>query len=114
MGLFVPRTAIRIGKCSIKVQGKILVKLASKNLPKIGAHAKIKRNGQFKVIGEVIEVIGLTQNPWIVISAPKNCFNIVQQEEDVFTEDPSLEEKRKKRRKVRKQKRKRSLYLKSK
>lgn len=105
MGILVSQTPISIGKCSIKVQGKILVKLAGKNLPKIGARAKIKRNGQYKVIGEVIEVIGSTRNPWIVILPLKSSFKTVQHEENIFTEDRSQWEKGKKRKKVRKQKR---------
>lgn len=108
MGLLVPPTPIRIGRCSIKVQGKVIVKLMVENLPKIGANAKIKRNSNFKSVGEVIEVIGSTQNPWIVISAPKKYFNLIQLEEDVFTEDRSQFERGKKRKKVRKQKKKRS------
>ena len=91
---------LRIGKCSIKVQGKILVNLAGKNLPKIGARAKIRRDGQFKLIGEVVEVIGSTRNPWIVISVSKGFFNLVQYEEDVFTEDRSQRDKGKKRKKA--------------
>lgn len=108
MGLLVPSTPIRIGRCSIKVQGKVIVKLTSNNLPKIGANAKIKRNSNFKSVGEVIEVIGSTQNPWIVISAPKKYFNLIQLEENVYTEDRSQFDKGKKIRKVRKQKKKRS------
>ncbi|MFX0209767.1 MAG: hypothetical protein ACFFDT_27545, partial [Candidatus Hodarchaeota archaeon] len=108
MVLFVSQTPIRVGKCSKKVQGKIIVKLAIKNLPKIGARAKIKRNGQFKAIGEVIEVIGSTQNPWIVISASPSSFNIVQNDENIFTEIRSQGEKKKKKKRVRKKKRKRS------
>ncbi|MFX0014545.1 MAG: hypothetical protein ACFFB2_05295 [Promethearchaeota archaeon] len=77
----------KIGKCSIKIQGKILVELADKNLPKIGAHAKIKRNNHFRKIGEVLEVIGSTRNPWVVISTPKSSFNMVRYEECIFTED---------------------------
>ncbi|UCG90516.1 MAG: hypothetical protein JSU57_01945 [Candidatus Heimdallarchaeota archaeon] len=103
-----PQTPIKIGKCSIKVQGKIIVKLAIKNLPKIGARAKIKRDGQFKVIGEVIEVIGSTRNPWVVISSPQSSFNMIQHEENIFTEERSQREKKKKKKRVRKQKRKRS------
>ncbi|MFX0151819.1 MAG: hypothetical protein ACFFAJ_13610, partial [Candidatus Hodarchaeota archaeon] len=68
MGLFMSHIVTRIGKCSIKVQGKILVQLEGKNLPKIGSEALIKRNNQFKVIGAVTEAIGSTQNPWIVVS----------------------------------------------
>lgn len=108
MGLFLPQAPIKIGKCLIKVQGKILVQLEDENLPKIRSLANIQRNGQFKKIGEVVEVIGSTQKPWIVISAPQSSFNMVQLEEYIFTEDRSQRKKVKKRKKGRSQKRKRS------
>ncbi|MFX1286177.1 MAG: hypothetical protein ACFFB5_21215 [Promethearchaeota archaeon] len=99
-------TPIRVGKCSKKVQGKIIVKLETKNLPKIGARVKIQRNGHFKTIGGVIEVIGSTRNPWIVISASPSSFNIVQYDENIFTEERSQREKKKKKRKVKRHKKK--------
>ncbi len=102
------QTPIKVGKCSKKVQGKIIVKLTVKNLPKIGSRAKIRRNGHFKAIGEVIEVIGSTRNPWIVISASPSSFNMVQYDDNIFTEERSQREKKKKKKRVRKQKRNRS------
>ncbi|UCE15111.1 MAG: hypothetical protein JSV04_07995 [Candidatus Heimdallarchaeota archaeon] len=85
-----------IGKCSIIVQGKILVNLEGKNLPKIGTYAKIRREGKFKEIGEVVEVIGSTRNPWIVISARKGSLRTIQHEETVYTEDYPKRERKKK------------------
>ena len=108
MGLFLSQASNKIGKCLIKVQGKILVQLKGEKLPKIRSLAKVKRNGQFKKIGEVIEVIGSTRNPWIVISVPQKSFNMVQLEENIFTEERSLRKKGKEKKKIRRQKRKRS------
>lgn len=101
------QTPTRIGKCSIKVQGKILVKLEG-NLPKIGAQAKIKRDRHFEVIGEVIEAIGSTRNPWIVISAKKSLFSAVQPKDDIFTGDPPQRARKRKKKYVRKHTKKRS------
>ncbi|MFX0122925.1 MAG: hypothetical protein ACFFAE_04750 [Candidatus Hodarchaeota archaeon] len=102
------QTLIKIGKCSIKVQGKILVQLEDEKLPKIRSLAKVKRNSQFKKIGEVIEVIGSTRKPWIVISTPRDLFNMVQLEEKIFTEERPQSKKGKKKKNVRKLRRKRS------
>jgi rRNA processing protein Gar1 len=99
---------IKIGKCVIKIQGKIIVQLEGNKLPKIRSLAKVKRNGKFKKIGEVTEVIGTTRKPWIVISASQNLFNMVQLEENVFTEERSQRKKGNEKKKARKQKRKRS------
>jgi rRNA processing protein Gar1 len=87
--------AIIIGKCSIKVQGKILVQLEGKNLPKIGSEALIKQNNQFKVIGAITEAIGSTQNPWIVISPKKDELKVVQLNEVLYSCDHSKKNKRK-------------------
>ncbi|MHA2223664.1 MAG: hypothetical protein ACXAC8_00420 [Candidatus Hodarchaeales archaeon] len=100
------REPTRIGKCSIKVQGKILVKLEG-NQPKIGVRAIIKKNGKELVVGEVNEVIGSTRNPWIVISAQKGGFNLIQLEESVYTDDQPVQSKKRKKKKSRNQKRKR-------
>lgn len=107
MGYLVSQAPTRIGKCSIKVQGKILVKLEG-NLPKIGALAKIKKDNHFKVIGEVTEAIGSTRNPWIVISVKKNLFNSVQPKEDIFTGDSPQRDRKRKKKHIRKHPRKRS------
>ena len=107
MGYFVSQAPTRIGNCSIKVQGKILVKLEG-NLPKIGSYAKIKRDNHFKVVGEVIEAIGSTRNPWIVISAKKDLFDVIQPKEDIFAEDPPQRDRKRKKKHFRKQNRKRS------
>ncbi|UCG03601.1 MAG: hypothetical protein JSW11_06355 [Candidatus Heimdallarchaeota archaeon] len=103
-----PQTPIRIGKCSIKIQGKILVQLENEKLPKIRSLAKVKRNSQFKKIGEVIEVIGSTRKPWIVISAPQSSYKMVQLEEYIFTQERSQKKKGKEKKKARKSKKKRS------
>ncbi|MFX0051155.1 MAG: hypothetical protein ACFE8U_07675 [Candidatus Hermodarchaeota archaeon] len=85
----------RIGKCSIKVQGKILVQLEGKNLPKIGSEALIKQNNQFKVIGAVTEAIGSTQNPWIVVSPKNDELKVVKLDEVLYSCDHSKKNKRK-------------------
>ncbi|MFX0141993.1 MAG: hypothetical protein ACFFDN_50620 [Candidatus Hodarchaeota archaeon] len=82
--------------------------MENEKLPKIKSLAKIKRDGQFKKIGEVIEVIGSTRNPWIVISAPQNSYKMVQFEENIFTQERSQKKKGKEKKKARKSKRKRS------
>lgn len=102
MGILVVQKYIEIGKCSIIVQGKVLVKLEGKNLPKIGTFAKVKRKGKFVKIGEVIEVIGSTRNPWIVILAKRSSFETIQHEETIFTENLPKQEKKKKRKKSQK------------
>ena len=103
-----PQAPTKIGKCSIKTQGKILVQLEDEKLPKIKSIAKVKRKGNFKKIGEVIEVIGSTRRPWIVISASQNSFNLVQLEENIFTEERSQWRKKKGKKKDRRMKKKRS------
>ena len=108
MGFILPQAPTKIGKCSIKTQGKILVQLEDEKLPKIRSLAKVKRKDRFVKIGEVIEVIGSTRKPWIVISASQNTFNLVQLEENIFTEERSLRKKGKEKKKIRRQKRKRS------
>ena len=77
---------VLIGKCSVKTQGKILIQLDGINLPKIGSKAFIKKNGKHKIIGEVIEAIGSTQSPWIVISANKLIIQEVQINEEIYAQ----------------------------
>jgi rRNA processing protein Gar1 len=108
LGLILPQAPIKIGKCSIKTQGKILVQLEDEKLPKIKSLAKVKRKGHFKKIGEVIEVIGSTRKPWIVISASQNSFNLVKLEENIFTEERFQRRKKKDKKKDRRKKKNRS------
>ena len=108
MGFILPQAPVKIGKCSIKTQGKILVQLEDEKLPKIRSLAKVKRKDRFVKIGEVIEVIGSTRKPWIVISASQNTFNLVQLEENIFTEDISHKKRKKDKRKDRRMRRNRS------
>ena len=75
-----------IGKCSVKTQGKILIQLDGINLPRIGSKAFIKKDGKHKIIGEVIEAIGSTQGPWIVISVNKVSFQEIQINEEIFAQ----------------------------
>lgn len=103
-----PQVPTKIGKCSIKTQGKILVQLEDEKLPKIKSIAKVKRKTDFKKIGEVIEVIGSTRRPWIVISASQNSFNLVQLDENIFTEERSQWRKKKGKKKDRRFKKNRS------
>jgi rRNA processing protein Gar1 len=78
---------VLIGKCSVKTQGKILVQLSGVNLPRMGSKAFITREGKQKIIGEVNEAIGLTNNPWIVISVKKALFQQIQVNEEIFTHE---------------------------
>jgi len=87
MGILVVNTPIRIGKCAVKTQGKFLVHLSGINLPKFGSRALIKKDGKEKYVGEVSEAIGLTQNPWIVISAKKAAFDRMVVNEVIYTQD---------------------------
>ncbi|MFW9903097.1 MAG: hypothetical protein ACFFFH_02080 [Candidatus Thorarchaeota archaeon] len=103
-----PQAPIKIGKCSIKTQGKILVQLEDEKLPKIKSLAKVKRKDHFKKIGEVIEVIGSTRKPWIVISASPNSFNLVEFEENIFAEERSHWKKKKDKKINRRKKKNRS------
>jgi rRNA processing protein Gar1 len=108
VGLILLKVPIKIGKCSIKTQGKILVQLEADKLPKIKSLAKVKRKGHFKKIGEVTEVIGSTRKPWIVISASQNSFNLVHLDENIFTEERSQRKKKKDKKKDTRTKRNRS------
>ncbi|MHA2474567.1 MAG: hypothetical protein ACXAES_15200 [Promethearchaeota archaeon] len=87
MGIIVVNSPIRIGKCAVKTQGKLLVHLSGINLPKIGARALIKKNGNEKYIGEVSEAIGSTQSPWIVISTKKAQFDKVAVNDVIYIQD---------------------------
>ena len=97
---------MHIGKCTEKVQGKIIVRLNGINLPKIGSKAFIKKDGKEKTIGEVSEAIGSTQKPWIVISANKSGFNFVELNEEIFTKEIPQSRKSKKFRRERKKSKK--------
>jgi len=77
---------VLIGKCSVKTQGKILIQLDGINLPRIGSKASIKKDGKHKIIGEVIEAIGSTQSPWVVISVNKLIFQEIQINEEIFAQ----------------------------
>ena len=66
-------SSMRIGKCAVKAQGKVLVQLKGINLPKIGSKAFVSKEGKSRPLGDVVEAIGSTQRPWIVISASKNA-----------------------------------------
>jgi len=108
LGFILPQAPVKIGKCSIKTQGKILVQLEDEKLPKIRSLAKIKRKDRFIKVGKVIEVIGSTRKPWIVISAPQNMYNLVQLEENIFTEERSQKKIKRDKKKDRRMKRNRS------
>jgi rRNA processing protein Gar1 len=103
MGWLVSQTPMRIGNSTIKAHSKLIVQLEGNKLPKIGSRAKIKRKDSFLDIGEVVEVIGTTKKPWIVILFKKENYNVLQEGESIFTED-----RRKKEKKQRKKKRGRS------
>jgi rRNA processing protein Gar1 len=102
MGFFVSSPSNRIGKCSIKIQGKIIVKLEGANIPKIGSRAMIKKNGDFKFIGEITEAIGSTRDPWLVISTKKREFKIVNYGEVVYVDDSHTRNKFRRKRKRKK------------
>ncbi len=89
-------SSMKIGKCTIKTQGKVLVQLKGINLPKIGSKAFVSKDGKSKPLGEVVEAIGSTQSPWIVISANKKAFQHVQIDDEIFTQDKIKRKKSKK------------------
>lgn len=88
-----PRDPVRLGICATKIQGKILVQLKEGNLPKIGTRTVIKRNGMFKEIGAIIEVIGSTRSPWIVIAVIKGMYQLIRPEDVVFTREGPVRKK---------------------
>jgi rRNA processing protein Gar1 len=98
----------RIGKCTVKTQGKIIAKLEGKNIPKLGSYSYINVDGKFKSIGEVVEAIGSTQNPWIVVSPDKGKFGIVNVDEILFTKEHPEKKKIGKGKKRRRLKKRRS------
>lgn len=99
LGLPVSQTPMRIGNSTIKAQRKLIVQLEGKKLPKIGSRAKIKRKDRFMDIGEVVEVIGTTKKPWIVILAKKEKLKTLKDGESIFTEESTKKEKRQHKRK---------------
>ena len=109
MGNILANAPVRIGKCAVKAQGKILVHLNGINLPKIGARALIKADGKDRYIGEVSEAIGSTQSPWIVITAKKSTFDRVKVDEVIYTQDVLKLKKSKKFRRKKKLEKKRKI-----
>jgi rRNA processing protein Gar1 len=87
---------MQIGKCTIKTQGKILVQLKGINLPKIGSKAFISKEGKSRQLGEVVEAIGSTQHPWIVISANKKAYEHIQVNDEIYTVEKIKRKKSKK------------------
>jgi rRNA processing protein Gar1 len=102
-------SVMHIGKCTKKVQGKLIVLLNGINLPKIGSKAFVKKDGKEIIIGEVSEAIGSTQKPWIVISTNKKGFGYVELNEEIFTKEIPQSRKFKKKRYNRKKPRKRKI-----
>ncbi len=99
MGLHVSQTPMRIGNSTIKAQNKLIVQLEGEKLPKIGSRVKIKRKDSFLDIGEVIEIIGTTKKPWVVVLAKKERLKILQEGESIFTsESPKKVKKQRKKR----------------
>jgi rRNA processing protein Gar1 len=74
----------RLGICTTKTQGKILVQIKEGKLPKIGTRTVVKRNGAYREIGEIIEVIGSTRSPWIVIAVKKEMYPLVSSDDVVY------------------------------
>ena len=89
------RDPVRLGICAKKTQGKILVQLKEGQLPKIGTRTVIKRNGIFKEIGKILEVIGSTRNPWIVISVNQGMYQLVRSEDVIFSQESRVRKKTK-------------------
>ncbi|MHA1972232.1 MAG: hypothetical protein ACTSW1_04520 [Candidatus Hodarchaeales archaeon] len=86
-----------IGSNSISSQGKIIVRLEGRNLPKIGANAQIKRHGKYQTIGRIVEAIASTRSPWIVIVLKKGKSSLVKEGEMIFaSNEPSRRNKKKK------------------
>ncbi|MHA2154585.1 MAG: hypothetical protein ACXABU_04545 [Candidatus Hodarchaeales archaeon] len=89
-------SSMRIGKCTVKAQGKVLVQLKGINLPKIGSKAFVSYEGKSKPLGEVVEAIGSTQSPWIVISANKHAYQTIQINDEIYTQEKLKRKKSKK------------------
>ena len=89
-------SSMRIGKCTVKTQGKVLVQLKGINLPKIGSKAYVDIEGKSKSLGDVVEAIGSTQSPWIVISASKAAYERVQINDEIVTHELKKRKKSKK------------------
>ena len=89
-------SSMRIGKCTVKAQGKVLVQLKGINLPKIGSKAFVSKEGKSRPLGEVVEAIGSTMSPWIVISANKNAYHHIQIDDEIYTQDKIKRKKSKK------------------
>ena len=87
---------IIIGKSPILSQGKIIVQLIGESLPKIGSSVLIKQNKKFNRIGEILEVIGSTKKPWLVIAVAKNKIALLSEEETLFSAPKSDRPKQKK------------------
>ena len=95
-GLVMTPSTMKIGKCTIKTQGKILVQLNGINLPKMGSKAFVLREGKSRPFGEVVEAIGSTQNPWIVVAANKKGYEDIQLNELIYTQEKMKRKKSKK------------------
>jgi rRNA processing protein Gar1 len=98
----------RLGKCTAKTQGKIIVKLEGKNIPKLGSPSYINVDGKFKSIGEVVEAIGSTQKPWLIISPDKGKTDVVEVDEILFIKENPEKRKIRREKKRRKLKKRRS------
>lgn len=82
--LIVPQDPKRLGICAKKTQGKVLVQVKEGKLPKIGTRAVVRKNGVYKEIGEIIEVIGSTRSPWIVIAVKKEIYQLVKSDDVIY------------------------------
>ena len=89
-------SSMQIGKCTVKTQGKVLVQLKGTHLPKIGSKAFVSKEGKSKPLGEVVEAIGSTQQPWIVISANKKAYEHIQINDEIYTVEKVKRRKSKK------------------
>lgn len=62
---------MKLGIVESETQGNIIVKLEGLNIPKMGSIAQVKINGNFESFGRIVEAIGSTREPWIVIKRKK-------------------------------------------
>ncbi|MHA1214607.1 MAG: H/ACA ribonucleoprotein complex subunit GAR1 [Candidatus Hodarchaeales archaeon] len=101
-----PQIPSAIGRYSLSSQGKIIVRLEGKNLPKIGSQAQVKRHGRYQTIGRIVEAIGSTRAPWIVIVPKKKKMTEIGEGEMIFaSNEPPKQNKRKKKKKYKYKKR---------
>ena len=76
---------MKLGKMSTEVQGNILVKLEGINIPKMGSKAQIRINENYESFGKIVEAIGSTKEPWIVIKRGRGNKTRIKQNSIIYS-----------------------------